>query len=543
MAAMSDAARHTHASSAFAPLRLRAFRWLWCAGVGSNIGTWTHEVGAGWLMTDLARGSATHAGSPLLVSMVQAAATLPLFLLAIPGGALADVFDRRRVLLWAQGWMLLVATLLAVLARGGSVAAGELILLTLALGVGAAISNPAWQTLMVDLVPREQLPAASALNSVSLNLSRAIGPALGGVLVSAFGPWVTFTLNAASFVCVLGVLLAWKPTRPGPASASMQGERFFGAMRSGIRYVAYSDAMKGVLVRTAAFAIFASALWGLMPAIARDHLSMSARGYGVLFGCLGVGAVASMLILPRLSARIPRHAVMLGASLLYAALLVAMALTREARLGCAIMFIVGAAWITVIMCVNVSAQSGTPAWVRARGMGCYLATFYGSMAIGSITWGWVASRLGIPTALCVAAGGLVLGPLLTWRSRLHEVAAEDLHPAPHWEDPDVADPIDPQAGPVVITIEYRIATENAEAFRAAMEPVSVTRYRDGAISWLLSRDTEDPTRWLEVFIVETWEEHLRQHERVTEADRRIQQHAKSFHAGEKPRVSHWIAAG
>jgi MFS family permease/quinol monooxygenase YgiN len=547
MAVMSDAARTAKPPSAFAPLHVHAFRWLWLAGVGSNIGTWMHEVGAGWLMTDLARGSAaaahptTHAGSSLLVAMVQSAATLPLFLLAIPGGALADVFDRRRVLLFAQGWMLLVATLLAVLARAGSMAPGELILLTLALGVGAAISNPAWQTLMTDLVPREELPAASALNSVSLNLSRAVGPALGGVLVSAFGPWVTFSINAASFVCVLGVLLAWKPARAGAASKSMQGERFVGAMRSGIRYVAYSDAMKGVLVRTAAFAIFASALWGLMPTIARDHLAMSAQGYGILFGCLGIGAVASMLVLPRLSARLSRHALMLGASTLYAALLVAMALTRDATLGCAIMLAVGAAWITVIMCVNVSAQSGTPAWVRARGMGCYLATFYGSMAVGSLAWGWVASKFGIASALLAAAAGLAVGPIVTWRYRLHEVAVADLHPAPHWEDPDLAHPIDPQAGPVVITIEYQIAPENAAAFRTAMEPVSVTRYRDGAISWLLSRDTEDPRRWLEVFIVETWEEHLRQHDRVTEADRRVQQHAKSFHEGDKPRVSHWIA--
>lgn len=529
-----------------APLRRSIFRWLWIAGVASNIGTWMHEVGAGWLMTDLVGSNAGHSsgnasdGARLLVSLVQAATTLPLFLLAIPAGALADVFDRRRVLLFAQAWMMFVAATLAFLSHRGAIEPGELLLLTLALGVGAAVSNPAWQTLMTDLVPRDELPAASALNSVSLNLSRAIGPAVGGLIVAQFGPWATFTVNAASFVGVLTVLASW---RTPAVTGQMQGERFFGAIKAGVRYVVYSPAMLGVLVRTVAFAFFASSLWALMPIIARQHLVMRANGYGLLLGALGVGAVASVAILPRLLARFGRHALMLGASALYACVLGAMAFTTTDWLGCVFMLFIGAAWITVIMCVNVSAQSGTPSWVRARGMGCYLAVFYGSMALGSVVWGWVASRIGIPGALVVSAAGIIIAPLLTWRYKLHDIAAADLSHARHWEDPDTAHPIDPAAGPVVITIEYSIAPENADAFRAAMKPVSVTRYRDGAISWLLSRDTEDPTRWLEVFIVETWEEHLRQHDRVTEADRRVQQHAKSFQLAGKPVVSHWIAAG
>ena len=532
--------------SAVAPLRRAIFRWLWVAGVASNVGTWMHEVGAGWLMTDLVGGGTSHPtgnatdGARLLVSLVQAATTLPLFLLAIPAGALADVFDRRRVLLFAQSWMMLVAAGLAFLSHRGAIEPGELLLLTLALGVGAAISNPAWQTMMTDLVPREELPAASALNSVSLNLSRAIGPAIGGLIVARFGPWATFTVNAASFVGVLTVLATW---RTPAVAGQMQGERFFGAMKAGVRYVMHSPAMIGVLVRTVTFAVFASSLWALMPLVARQHLSMGANGYGILFGSLGVGAVASVLILQRLLARFGRHTLMLGASGLYACMLVAMAFTTVGWLGCVIMLFVGAAWITVIMCINVSAQSGTPVWVRARGMGCYLAVFYGSMALGSVVWGWVSSRIGIPGTLLIAAAGIIVAPLLTWRYKLHDIAAADLSHVRHWEDPDTTHPIDPQAGPVVITIEYRVSPENADVFREAMRPVSVTRYRDGAISWLLSRDTEDPTRWLEVFIVETWEEHLRQHDRVTEADRRVQQHAKSFQIDGKPVVSHWIAAG
>ncbi len=508
------------------------FRALWLAALVSNIGTWIHDVGAGWLMTELSP-------SPLMVSLVQAATTLPLLLLSVPAGALADVIDRRRLMLWTNLGMMLCAAGLAAAVWHGPISPLVLLLTTLGLGVGAAIINPAFQTSMVDLVPREQLPAAAALNSVSLNLSRAVGPALGGLLVASAGPWAAFALNAASFVLILATLWAWPYRQPSRAIA---GERFIGAVKAGLRYVRHSPPMIAVLVRTISFVLPASVLWALMPLLAREHLSLGAGGYGVLFSCLGAGAVATTAILPTLRRRLGPGRLVLAASLLYAGMLVLLSLRREAWVGYAAMVFCGSAWVTMVVNLNVAAQSGTPAWVRGRALSCYLALFFGSMAFGSACWGAVAQRAGLADAFLIAAGVMVLGLLTLTRFTLSHASGEDTTLDSDWEDPAVNRPISPHDGPVVVTIEYTIAEQDAEAFKAAMEPVSQTRYRDGAISWVLSRCTENPQRWLEVFIVESWAEHLRQHQRVTVADKRVQAAARTFHRGEgRPRVSHFIA--
>jgi MFS family permease/quinol monooxygenase YgiN len=525
-----------------APLKLRAFRWLWLAALGSNVGTWMHDVGAGWLMTGLSP-------SPLMVSLVQAATTLPILLLALPAGALADVVDRRKLLIVCQGGAALLALLLAILGFAGAITAWVLLAITLGLGVFAALSNPAWQTIMTDLVPREQLPQASSLNSVSLNLSRAIGPALGGLAVAHLGgPAAAFALNAVSFVGIILVLAAW---RYRPPERAVPGERFLGALKAGVRYVRHSPPIRAVLVRTASFVVFSSALWALMPLIARQELGLSASGYGVLVTCLGVGAVTAALFLNAPRRRLGPNRTLALATLLYAAASATLALTSNPLVGYGAMVVAGIGWLSVVVSLNVSAQSGTPPWVRARALACYLATFFGGMALGSAVWGWLATVLdagvlglsGVDGALACASAGLLLGLATMFRWRLVQVSGEDVAQSAHWEMPVVSQGINPDDGPVVITIEYRIRPEDADRFVAAMGPVSRTRYRDGAMSWILSRDTEDPQRWLEVFVVESWAEHLRQHDRVTLGDKKIQEYAKGFHAGPgKPVVSHFIAA-
>jgi MFS family permease/quinol monooxygenase YgiN len=501
--------------------------------MGSYTGTWIHDVGAGWLMTTLSQ-------KPLLVSLVQAAGTLPILALALPAGALADVVDRRKLLIAAMASMLILAASLALLTSAGMVTPGVLLLITLGLGVGSAISNPAWQVTMTGLVPREQLPQASALNSVSMNLSRAIGPAIGGIIVSAISPAAAFALNAFSFVGVIIVLLRF---RPAPTTVAVSGERFVGAVKAGVRYVRFSAPMHAVLVRTASFVLCATSLWALMPLISRDQLNAGARGFGIMYGCLGAGAVITTLVLPRFRARASSNTLLLVASVAYAATLVAFAFTSIPLVGYALMLIAGASWVTSVVCLNVAAQSGAPLWVRARALACYLAVFYGCMALGSPVWGLLAGALGLPTTMLIAAGGLLLGLLAAIRFRIRDIPGEELDRSTHWEEPAVSHDVDPNDGPVVVTIEYRIPVASAEQFTLAMAPVAGTRYRDGAISWFLSRDTEDPERWLEIFIVESWAEHLRQHDRVTVGDRRVQEHAKSFHAGvAAPAVSHLIAA-
>lgn len=500
--------------------------------MAGNIGTWMHDVGAGWLMTTLNP-------DPIWVSLVQAAGTLPILFLALPAGALADVLDRRRLLIGVQIAAAVLAVLLAVAAWSGAIGPVLLLALTLGLGVCAALSNPAWQTVMTELVPRDELPQAAALNSVSLNLSRAVGPALGGMIIAASGPWAVFALRAIGVAAIVGVLLTWRYERRASAAP---GERFTGAVRAGIRYVRYSPPMRAVLVRTASFVLSAASLWALMPLIAKTQLGLGPGGYGIMLGCLGGGAVLTTFALPWLRRRHSLNTLLIGSTIVYACGLACMALTDTPIVGFGIMVPIGAAWVTTVVCLNFSAQSGAPLWVRGRALACYLAVFFGSMAIASPLWGLLAARAGIPITLMVSAGLLALGLVTMFRYRLSLVHAEDLDQSAHWEDPVVAGEIAPDDGPVVVTIEYQISVNKAEEFKAAMGPVAATRYRDGAISWMLSRDTEKPQRWLEVFIVESWAEHLRQHHRVTIADRRIQAHARSFQVEGKPVVSHYIAA-
>ncbi len=511
------------------------FFWLWTAGVAGNIGIWSREVGLGWAMTEMSR-------SAVIVSLVSAAGTLPLFALAVPAGAMADVMNRRWILLGSQIAMVVLSGLLAVLTLSGLLTPMLLLACSLGLGAAAALANPAWQSVMTDLVPREELPAASALNSISLNLSRAVGPAIGGLLVAQFGAWATFALSAVLLVGIVVVLAGWRYT---PARSAMPRERFAGALKAGARYVRHSPTVHGVLVRTALFTLPASVLWGLMPLVARDHLHLQAWGFGVLMTCLGAGAVVcAWWVLPRLRTRLSPTALVVAGSLLYSAALVVIALSPLTAVTMVAVAMAGAGWITNVTCLNVAAQTGAPAWVRARVLASYLAVFFGGMALGSPLWGFVASREGIPAALLIAAGVLAAGLLSVGRFRLHNVAGEDLDHSDHWDALKAIDGVHPDDGPVVVTIEYRIAEEDAAAFVSAMEPVRTTRYRDGAFSWVLSRDTADPTRWLEVFMVESWAEHERQHHRVTQADRRVQDVVRALHRGltpGHPTVSHWIS--
>lgn len=519
---------------AYAPLARPLFRNLWIAGVVSTTGTWVHEVGAGWLMTELRP-------SPLMVSLVATATTLPMLLLSIPAGALADVLDRRRIMLATQIVKLALAGLLAVMLLGGVASPWLLLVVALGLGAAAAVLNPAWQTTMTELVPREELPAASALNSVSMNLSRALGPALGGLIVAQAGPAAAFGLNALSVLGMLAVLSTWRSVKPDRGAP---GERFVGALKAGVRYVRHHPPMHAVLVRTLSFVVGASSIWALMPLVAREQLGMGATGYGFMLGGLGAGAVLATVAIPFLRSRFRSNQLIVASTLLYAGALVALAQARRPELGLPLMLAVGTGWVVMVVTLNVAAQSGTPPWVRGRALAAYFTAFFGSMAAGSVLWGVVAGRVGLDGALGAAAGVLVFGLLTLPRFALAEPTAEDLARSASWEDPVVSHQVDPDDGPVVVTIEYRIAPADAGAFHAAMQPVRRTRHRDGAIFWILSRDTEQPERWLEVFVVESWAEHLRQHARVTVADTRVQEAARAFHAGPgRPVVSHLIAGG
>lgn len=520
------------AGSAWQPFRARAFRALWIATVASNVGTWMHDVGAGWMMTTLS-------ADPLMVALVQAATSLPMFLFALPAGVLADIVDRRRFLLFAQVWMLLTAAALAALAWAGLVTPPVLLVATFLLGTGAALNAPPFQAIVPELVPKADLPAAVALNSLGINVSRAIGPALGGFVLSLAGPPMVFALNAASVLGVLAVVFLWKRE---PVPSPLPPENFLPAIRSGIRYVGAAPALRVVLVRALAFFTFGSAAWALLPLVARGALELGPGLYGALLACIGAGAVVGALCLPRLRTRLSPDSLTVGASLLFAGATLALAWAGSFVFVAAVMLAAGFAWIAMLSTLNVGAQRSSAGWVKARALAVYLVVFYGAMAAGSAVWGQLAARLGVGQALFLAAVGMALASASALRWRLGDSPDLDLAPSLHWAEPAYA----PQAdrGPVLATIEYRIAPEDCEAFLREMPELRRVRRRVGALTWAVYEDSEEPGRWLETFVAESWLDHLRQHRRVSRHDQAIQARVDALHRGAAPpRVRHLIAGG
>jgi len=518
-------------SSVFSPLREPLYRALWIATIASNVGTWMQDVGASWLMTSLAP-------SPAMVALVRAASSLPMFLLALPAGALADVVDRRRLLLATQTWMLAAAAMLGALTIAGITTPTLLLVLTFTLGLGTALNAPAWQAIIPELVPQTQVANAVSLNSTSINLARSIGPAIGGLLIAATGPGVTFLLNAVSFSGVIFVLYRW---RRSPNVSVLPAERVIGAIRTGLRYVRHAPAVRVVLARSSAFILFGSALWGLLPAAARFEFGRGPTGYGIMLGAFGLGAVAAAALLPRLRRKTSADRLVASAILVFAAGLLAFAWIRLFVVANLAMFVCGGAWLSLLSTLNSNIQSVVPSWVRGRALAVSILVFFGGMAVGSALWGYIAALWGIPAALSGAAAGMCIGLIATRHLRLQRGSEFDLAPSILRPAPQPVNEPQPDHGPVVITIEYRVDSSRYTEFLQTLQRVRQIRRRDGAISWAVLSDVAEAGRYTEVFVVESWLEHLRQHERVTKSDRSILDHARSFHIGsELPVVTHYI---
>lgn len=518
--------------STWAPLRHRVFRTLWIASIFSNIGSWMHEVGAGWLMTSLAP-------SPLMVALVQAATTAPVFLLALPAGALADIIDRRRYLIASQFWMMITAATLGALTLSGLTTAPVLLIFTFALGIGTAMMMPAWGAITPELVQRSELQAAIGLNTLGMNVSRSVGPALAGLIVATAGPGTVFLLNAVSFLAVIAALQSWQ--RPQVAT-ELPAERLIGAVRAGLRYARHAPELQAVLTRGVAFFVFASASWALLPLIVRRELRSGPDTYGLFLACLGVGAIGGALLLPRLRTRLSRDSIVAGGTGLYAIAMLALAHSGNVYAAGAAMLVTGIAWISVVSPLMTATQTALPGWVRARGLALFWVVFMGGMAAGSALWGQVASWIGIPYALTLAALGALLGVPATWRYRIGQHDINDLSPSLHWPTPLLADELESDRGPVMVTVEYRIDPQQVGEFTLRMQQMRRIRRRDGAFMWELFHDIERPEHMVECFMIESWLEHLRQHERVTVTDRDIMEKIRAYHRGaESPKVTHLVA--
>lgn len=513
-----------HDLSALAPFRHSVFTMLWSTWLIANLCMWMNDVASAWLMTTLT-------SKPIWVALVQTAATLPVFLLGLPSGALADILDRKRFLLFTQLWVAVVGVALSLAVFSGVVTPPLLLMLIFFNGIGLALRWPVFSAIVPELVPRGQLPAALALNGVSMNASRILGPLIAGAIIAGLGSAWVFLLNAVLSIAAAVVISRWQRT---PRIDPLGRERLTGAMRVGLQYLAQSYHLKGVLGRIAIFFFHSTALMALLPLLARDIKGGAAGTFTVLLAAMGGGAVASTFALPRLRRTFSRdHLVLLGAST-QAATMAVMAFSTHLWLGVLAMALCGAAWITTANTLSVSAQLSLPDWVRARGMSMYQMAIMGASALGAAVWGQVATWANVPVALVAGSiSGVLMMVLISWRWPDRGVI-EDPTPAGPMPRPSVLTP--PDSGHVIVTVEYQIDPDNADAFRALMEESRRARLRQGALNWDLLNDINDPGRFVEVIEDASWVDHLRRFERVSAGDAALRERKLAFHVAEEPPI-------
>jgi MFS family permease len=516
--------------SAWAPLRAGSFRALWLAALVGLTGVWFQTVGAQWLLV-----SQPHAS--ILVSLVQVATTLPYVLFGLVAGVLADILDRRLILITVQVTVAGLGAVLAALTFAHLMPPALLLLLVFLLGTGAALGTPAYQSLVPELVPRDEIPAAAALNSISINVARALGPAIAGVLVAAAGVGTTFTVAAATALFYAVMVALWRP----PATKRPRPERFVPALRAGSRYVRNAPVVRRILLRAGLFLVPASSLFALLPLIASRRLGLGSGGYGLLLAALGLGAIAGALVLPRVRSRLSTNMLVTLASGFYALVLVAVAVLQDTVPVLLLLIPAGVAWVVVLSTLNASLQLFLPAWVRGRSLAVYTIVLFGSQALGALIFGGLADLLGLVQALLIAAGAAALAAasILIWP--FLETTGMNRSTTVYWPEPQLTPDLDTDGKTITVTVSYRISPTNQQAFVEAMALVRGSRLRTGAVSWGLYRDGEHDHTFVELFVVLSWEEHLRQHhERLTETDRAYQQRARALSEHE-PVVSHLVA--
>ncbi len=509
--------------TALAPLKIVSFRMLWGTWLVANTCMWMSDVAAAWMMTSMTT-------TPLWVALVQTSATLPVFLLGLPSGALADILDRRRYFIMTQFWIAGVATLLCLAVISGVMTPPLLLALTFANGIGLAMRWPVFSAIVPELVPRAQLPAALALNGISMNASRIIGPLVAGALIASAGTQYVFVLNAVLSVISGFVIMRWRREHtPSPLGR----ERLLSAMRVGMQFVAQSSRMRACLAQVALFFLHSTALLALLPLIAKGLPGGGAGTFTLLLASMGTGAIAAAFAMPRLRQMMPRDALVLRAVMLQSAATAVMAVAPNVWVAVLAMLVNGMAWITCANVLSVSAQLALPDWVRARGMSMYQMAIMGGSALGAALWGQIATLDSVPDALLVAAGSGVVCMLLAQRWVLDTSLEEDLTPSSQFKAP-VADA--PGAGHVLVSIEYLIDPLRADDFRALMQVSRSSRLRQGALGWDLLRDVHQPGRFIEQIIDESWTEHLRRFDRVTASDVALRERKLGFHLPEEPPV-------
>ena len=528
--AVSHDAKAAVAPSLWRPLRSGTFRNLLIADIVSDIGTFMQSVGAAWLMVSLNAG-------PLYIALTQTASSLPFFIFALPAGSIGDIVDRRKLILFTEVWMAGVAIILVTLTVSGNMSPLLLLILTFALSAGDAFESPTWRAVLPELVSKEDLASASALNGIEFNFARAVGPALAGIIIAAAGVGTAFTVNAASFVGVILVIALWKRH---PRKRTAPAETLLGATAAAVRYVRYSPDLRTVLFRSGMVMFFASGLLALLPAVAHG-VSKNPVGYGLLLGAFGFGAVVGALIMQRARARWSAEVVVAVGLFVFGLSIIAASMLRNLLSLSVLMLAAGAAWIVFISLFNVIILNLTPDWIRARALAVSMLVFQGAVAGGSAIWGALATRTGVHVALMWAGAGTIASAALGLFFKLPDLTA-DLTPWVHWKLPILPneDPLIADAGPTLVTVEYDVAPEHQARFLQAIRKYERIRRRDGAFRWGIYRDLETPNRYVEAFLVDSWAEHVRQHERSTRADREVEERVRSLTRGE-PVVHHLVS--
>ncbi|AZO61358.1 MFS transporter [Mesorhizobium sp. M1A.F.Ca.IN.022.07.1.1] len=510
--------------SALAPFRHGIFRAVWSASLVSNFGGLIQGVGAAWMMTTIATSS-------YQVALVQASTTLPIMLFALVAGAIADSFNRRKVMLVAQSFMLVVSALLTVFTWFGWMTPWTLLAFTFLIDSGTALNSPSWQASVGDMVPRAKVPAAIALNSMGFNITRSVGPAIGGIIVAAAGAAAAFAANAISYIGLIVVLFRWKPEVPAP---TLPRESLGAAMGAGLRYVAMSPNIGKVLARGFAFGFSAGAVLALLPLVARDVVKGDALTYGIMLGAFGIGAVGGALISVRLRQLLSSETMVRAAFAGFALCAFNAAVSDNAWQTSAGLLIGGACWVIALSHFNVTVQMSTPRWVVGRVLSIYQTATFGGIALGSWIWGVVADAHGAETALMVAAVTMLVGGGIGLILPLPQHTALNLDPLNRFKEPMLALDLKPRSGPIAIMIEYIIREEDVPEFLATMAERGRIRRRDGARNWTLARDLENPGIWIEHYHTPTWVEYIRHNRRATHADAVVGERIRALHSGENP---------
>ncbi|WP_313001278.1 MFS transporter [Brevundimonas sp.] len=513
-------------TGALAPLNHPIFRAVWITSLVTNFGGLIQSVGAAWMMSSIA--------SAQMVALVQASVTLPIMLLSLAAGALADTVDRRRIMLAAQSFMLLVSAGLAAMTWLGLITPWVLLSFTFLIGCGTAFNGPAWQASVGDMVPREDLAGAVTLNSMGFNMARSVGPAIGGMIVAAAGAAAAFAVNAVSYLGLLVVLFRWKPERP---KQTLPREGLLAAMAGGVRYAFLSPRVTAVLLRAVVFGVGASAVQALMPLVAREG-GGGPLIFGLLLGAFGIGAVGGALFVGKLRAKYETEAIVRIAGLAFAAAAATIGYSPWLILTLPALMIAGAGWVLVLSTFNVTVQMSVPRWVVARALALYQMAAFGGMAGGSWLWGSLAQSQGLDAALGLSAGVLLLSVVIGLRVPLPSTANLNMDLLRRWTEPQTQLPIEPRSGPIVVSIAYRIREQDIDAFLAVMDERRRVRRRDGARQWRLLRDLAEPDIWVEKYQTATWLDYVRHNQRITQADADISQSIYALHQGPDKPVVH-----